>query len=91
MKFRYRLPDVWISKVSDMEEFANGGTQVTIRLKDGREVPEVLISNSTYIVAVRGYKDLPFPIEDIDDIFQSGDDKNPIRRGGWDFWDDWEI
>ena len=38
MKFKYRLPDGWIAKVSGMEEFANGATQVTIRLNDKREI-----------------------------------------------------
>jgi hypothetical protein len=90
MNVRYRLPDVLISKVSYMSEFANGGAQVTVRLKDGCEVPEVLVSNSSYIIAVRGYKQLPFRIEDIDDIFQSDTDKNPREHGGWDFWNDWQ-
>jgi hypothetical protein len=90
VKFKYRLPESWISKVAKMEEFANGGAQVTIRLKDGREVPKVLISNSTWIVAARGHKDLPFPLEDIVDIFQSDEDKKPHEQGGWDFWDSWE-
>ena len=89
MKSRYRLPEIWISKVADFEEFANGGAQVTVRLKDGREMIEVLVSNSSHIVAMRGQKDLPFAIEDIADIFQSDADKNPSKRGGWDFWDVW--
>jgi len=72
-----------------MEEFANGCTQVTVKLKDGREMTEVVVSNSSHIVAMRGYKDLPFRIEDIDDIFQSDGDKNPIKLGAWDFWDIW--
>jgi len=72
-----------------MEEFANGATQITVRLRDGREIPKVLISNSTYIVAVRGFKDLPFLPDDIADVFQSEDDKNPSQREGWEFWDDW--
>jgi len=83
------LPDDYIAKVASMEEFANGATQITVRLRDGREIPKVLISNSTYIVAVRGFKDLPFLPDDIADVFQSEDDKNPSQRGGWEFWDDW--
>jgi hypothetical protein len=89
MKFKYRLPEDWIRKTELMEEFANGGMQVTVRLKDGREVCGVLLSDATYIIATRGFKDLPFLITEIDDIFQSDDDKHPRQRGGWDFWDDW--
>jgi hypothetical protein len=87
MKYRYTLPEHWIDKVVHMAEFAMGGTQVTMRLKDGRHVPGVLISNCTHPIAVRGFKDLPFRLEDIADIFQTDEDKNPKRRGGWDFWD----
>jgi hypothetical protein len=89
MRFRYRLPDSWISKAGEMEEFANGGAQVTIRLKDGREMPGVLISNSTYIIAMRGQKELPFAVEDISDIFQSTADGGSRKPGGWYFWDEW--
>jgi hypothetical protein len=91
MKFRYRLPDECVSKTFAMEEFANGATQVSVRLKDGRVIPSVLISESTYVVAVRGFKDLPFSMNDIADIFQSVNDRNPTQRGGWKFWDDWKL
>jgi len=89
MKFKHRLPEDWIRKTEHMREFANGGMQVTVRLKDGREVSGVLLSDATYVIATRGFKELPFLITEIDDIFQSDDDKNPQQRGGWDFWDDW--
>ena len=85
MKFKYRLPEDWIRKTEHMGEFANGGMQVTVRLKDGREVHEVLLSDARYIIATRGFKDLPFLIREIDDIFQSDDDKHPRQRGGWDY------
>ena len=90
MKFRYTFPAEWIDKLSMMESFANGGTQVTVKLRDGREIKEVLVSNSMWPVAVRGFKDLPFAINEIADIFQTEEDKNPKQRGGWDFWDDWK-
>jgi hypothetical protein len=62
---------------------------VSVRLKDGRAIAGVLLSSATYIIAARGYKALPFLIEDIDDIYQTDDDKNPRQRGAWEFWDDW--
>jgi hypothetical protein len=89
MKFRYQLPEPWISVVSKMEEFASGGTQVSVRLQDKRTFGGILVSNGTYVVAMRGYKDLPFALEEIEEIYQTNEDKNPKSRGGWDFWDDW--
>jgi hypothetical protein len=90
MTFRYVLPQHWIDKVShEMEEFANGGAQVTIKTKSGDVFEKVLISNSMWIVAARGYKDLPFAVEDIVEIYQTDEDKNPSQRGNWDFWDEW--
>jgi hypothetical protein len=90
MKFKYVLPQNWIDKVSyELESFANGGTQVTIKTKNGVVFEKILISNSMWLVAARGYKDLPFAIDDIADIYQKDEDKNPSKRGDWDFWDDW--
>lgn len=89
MNFRYTLPERWVAKVSDMDEFANGGVQVTVKTKDGKIFPKVLVSNSKHLVAARGYKDLPFSVDQITDICQSDEDRNPSERGNWDFWDDW--
>jgi hypothetical protein len=44
-----------------------------------------------YIIAIRNYDDLPFSINDIEDIFQTDEDLNPKKRGGWKFWDDWQV
>ena len=90
MTFRYVLPQNWIDKVSrEMEEFANGGAQVTIKIKSGAIFEKVLLSNSMWLVAARGYKDLPFAVDDIVEIYQTDEDKNPTQRGNWDFWDEW--
>ncbi|MES2354409.1 MAG: hypothetical protein V4568_08385 [Pseudomonadota bacterium] len=85
MNFKYRLPDKWITQVADMEEFANGATQVSVELKSGQIIHGVLVSMSTYLVATRGFKGLPFAIDDIKNIFQTDEDKNPKKRDGWDF------
>lgn len=90
VKFKYLIPNKFIKKIQRMEEFANGATQVTIRTKEGNEYGEVLLSMSQYIVAIRGHMDLPFSIDQIDDVFQKECDKNPKQRGGWYYWDDWE-
>ena len=72
-----------------MEEFANGGMQVTIKTKSGKVFENVLLSSAKYLVAARGYKDLPFAVEEIVEIYQTDTDKNPSQRGNWDFWDEW--
>lgn len=90
MTFRYVLPQNWIDKVShEIEEFAYGGAQVTIKIKSGAVFEKVLISNSMWLVAARGYKDLPFAIDDIVEIYQTDEDRNPFQRANWDFWDEW--
>lgn len=89
MIYKYTLPQALSLKVANMEEFANGATQVTISLKDGRVFNKVLISGSKHIVAIRDYQELPFVLSDIKDIYQIDDDKNPMDRGGWFYWDKW--
>ena len=91
MKFRYTLPKGLIAKVAYFSEFANGATQVSVRLNDGRFFQKVLISNCSFIIAMRGYKELPFAVSEIEDIYQTEEDVSPKERGGWDFWDDWKI
>ena len=89
MTFKYQLPESWIKKVVKLEEFAHSATQVSIELKDGRVFRKVLILNSTYIVAARGLRYLPFEMAEIRNIFQFAEDKNPAQRDGWEFWDKW--
>jgi hypothetical protein len=87
VKFKYRLPESWIEKVVKLRQFADGATQVSIELKDGRVFRKILISDSTHIVAARGLRDLPFEIAEIRNIFQFAEDKNPTQRDGWQLWD----
>jgi hypothetical protein len=86
MTAKYTLPEHLIKKAADLEEFALGGLQVTAKLKDGSIHRQLLISNSTWIIAMRSHKDLPFAVSEIEDIFQTDEDKNPKQRGGWEFW-----
>jgi hypothetical protein len=89
MKFKYSLPKQFVKTVAGFEEFRNGATQVTVRMKNGKIYEKVLISNSAAIVAMRDHEDLPFSVEDIAEIFQTADDRNPSETGNWKFWDDW--
>jgi hypothetical protein len=83
MKHKYKLSDELIHKASYFHEFANGAAQATVLLKDGSRFNKALISNSTALIAIHGYKDLPFNVQDISDIFQSIEDINPKETGGW--------
>ncbi len=38
---------------------------------------------------MRGHKTLPFKIEAVAQLFQTDEDKSPIDRAGWLFFDDW--
>jgi len=70
-------------------EFANGGAQATVKLKDGRVFFKALVSNATAVIAVRGYKEPPFAASEIDELYQSEEDKRPNERFDWEYWDDW--
>jgi hypothetical protein len=87
VKYKFQLPESWVRKVARLKEFADGATQVSIELKDGRVFKKVLIADSKYIVAARGRRDLPIEIAEIRNIFQFTEDKNPAQRDGWEFWD----
>ena len=89
MKYKYQLPERIIEQGYKMREFANGGAQVSLITKDGQVHRAVLIS-APYIIAMRGVVDLPFLPEDIVEIYQTEEDKNPRERGGWQFWDEWK-
>lgn len=86
-EYKYILPNKFINKVKFFSEFKTGGMQVTVITKDGKKYEKILISNCKYIIAMRGYKDLPFSINDVVDIIQTEDDKNPKQRGEWYFWE----
>lgn len=90
MEYKYKLTNDLVHKASYFHEFANGAAQATVVLKDGRQFNNVLISNSTAFIAIRGYKDLPFNIQEISDIFQSKEDIYPKETSGWEFWDKWQ-
>lgn len=89
MEYRYKLSEDLSYKASHFSEFRNGAAQATIILKNGRQYPKALISNSIALIALRGHKDLPFNIHEISDILQTKEDKNPKETDNWEFWDKW--
>lgn len=91
MKYKYVLPDKWVNHASGFREFKSGAMQVSIKLKNQKVFEKVLISNCRYIVAIRNFRDLPFRIDEISDIFQSKEDENPVERGNWLLWDEWSL
>ncbi len=90
MEYKYELNEASIQQAADLTEFANGGAQATVKTKDGEEYPGVLISTRRYIIAIRGFMDLPFSSDDIESIYQTDEDKNPKEKGGWHYWDNWK-
>jgi hypothetical protein len=89
MNYRCPLPQALKDAAAGLVEFANGGAQATVELKDGRKFENVLVSNSSAIVAVRGHDKPPFKAEDIARLYQTENDKNPKHRTGWKYWDEW--
>ena len=83
MEFKHKLPEHLIAKAVTFDEFANGGSQATLRLRSGKEIGGVLISNGTFIIAIQGFSDLPFPMGEVVDLYQSEIDRTSPRRSGW--------
>jgi hypothetical protein len=90
MTYRCPLPAHLAKVAAGFSEFANGGAQATVRLKDGRQFEKALISGSVAVIALRGFKEPPFHTEEIAEVFQSEEDKHTVERSGWEFWDKWE-
>jgi len=90
VQYRWPLPERLVTVAADFAEFANGAAQATVELLDGRVVREVLVSNVTAIVAVRGCSVPPFEASQIARLYQTEEDRNPRLRGGWQFWDEWK-
>ena len=89
MKHLYPLGEALSKQASSFEEFVNGGAQCHALLQDDTVHSGLLISNSTAIVAMRGHRTLPFKVETVTQLFQTDEDKNPVARAGWLFFDDW--
>jgi hypothetical protein len=89
MQFRHALPAHLTEQALALHEFANGGAQCHARLNDGTVYSGLLVSNATAIVAMRGYSDLPFPVDSVALLFQTDDDRSPKVRGNWEFFDVW--
>ena len=89
MEYKYQLPKNLIEKASEFSAFSTDGSQATIELNDGRVFKNALISNSSVIIALRGFDDLPFNKSDIKNIYQSIEDQNPSKANCWIFWDKW--
>ena len=83
---KYRLSDELVEKTIHFSEFANGGAQATVKLKDGTMVNEVLLSGSRYVIAINGHETMPFDITDIVDVFQTQDDIDNRDRTKWSVW-----
>jgi hypothetical protein len=89
MQFCYKLPAHLTDQALALEEFANGGAQCHARLKDGSIHSGLLVSNATAIIAMRGHHDLPFSVDSVTSLFQTDEDRSPVVRGNWEYFDAW--
>jgi hypothetical protein len=83
MEYKYLLPPHLFAVARKFSEFRNGGAQATARLRNGQIFSGLLISNSSAIIALRGYSELPFSIEEIESLYQLPEDEDPTETGGW--------
>jgi hypothetical protein len=88
MKYLYPLPGRLVAQASLLDEFANGAAQCHAQLKDGKIVGGLLLSNATAIIAMREQIKLPFAVAEIYRLFQIEEDKLPVLRNNWQFFDD---
>jgi hypothetical protein len=86
MQDKYKLSARWIEAVAKMSEFAMGGTQVTVKLRNGTVFDGVCVSNCEDIIAVKGFTEIPFDVNEIAEIYQTIEDERPKERGGWKFF-----
>ncbi|MGH8020399.1 MAG: hypothetical protein ACREIA_19375, partial [Opitutaceae bacterium] len=70
MNYKYSLPDSLVNEVAKLRDFANGGTQISVKTKDGKVYHEIVVSAGRHVVAMRGYDNLPFSIDQIAEVFQ---------------------
>jgi hypothetical protein len=90
MEYKHTLPTELIDNATHFKEFGNGGAQATIVLNDGRVFRRALISNSSAIIALRGFNELPFKTIEISNVFQTNEDREPKETSDWKYWDEWQ-
>ena len=91
MNYRCPLPKRLATQALQLEEFANGAAQCHAQVKGGTTVSGLLVSNATAIIAMRGHTELPFEVEVIERLFQTGEDFSPKHRTGWTYFDEWRA
>ncbi len=55
-------------KADTFGESSYGATTVTVTLRDGRRIPDVVLAWNSEIVRVDGYEMIPFEAEDVVDV-----------------------
>lgn len=71
-----KLGDKWIEKIVSQPETGMGYHVVSVILNDGMTIKQVLV-NEGYITRVKGFKDIPFKVDDIREIH--------VTHEKWDF------
>lgn len=84
----YKLPERFIKKVAkEMGEFRPGGTMLSVKLKDGTVISELIVSNCTWFMAHPYLEDIPFNVSEIEKVFQAKEEEWPTQpKEGWIFW-----
>jgi hypothetical protein len=91
VKYRYPLPAELAGQAASLREFANGAAQCRVELSDGSVHADLLVSNATAIIAMRGHTSLPFEVAAIARLFQADKDESPVHRGDWQYFDEWRA
>ncbi len=70
-----KLSDKWAEILSNQGETGMGYQVITVNLKDGRIFKQT-VHQEGYITEIKGYRDIPFSEEDIEDIVITHDKWN---------------
>ena len=78
MNCLHRIPKECLAHLKDSAETGIGYQIVSLELKDGRSFDQVVVSEGC-IIEVRGYREIPFSVEDIASI--------TVNHNRWNFRD----
>ncbi len=76
-----RLSEKWVAFLAKQPETGMGYQVVSVKVKGGQWYERVVVE-SPFIRGAIGYKELPFAVDDIDEIVVTHDKRD---LGNWDF------
>ncbi|MDP8219099.1 MAG: hypothetical protein P9M03_10275 [Candidatus Theseobacter exili] len=81
-KYKYKLPDQFLRITKDFDEFKDGAMIATVELINKQKY-KILILMYTDIIGVKNHDHLPFDVNDIIQVYQTEEDKNPKDIKEW--------